>query len=311
MPKFAACDSVEMFSHPPGQNCEGFTKMIPKFAAVKTLDGYDDTASPNWLMIGLDTEKSVLLSGGNQLEVKVRRSEIAEITNDAVESATLQQRIITIKGKKKGTTFVDAFEGNIRKATLEICVKSKREITVSFHYVHDNAGHGTIRNSSNLHEWLDTINNKVFLPQANVFVRLGIINDPLRIERNLGTVIRDTSSYPNIPKREHETDEIMSHRDKTAQMNVFFVTNIEAGEDPKKNLIAGVQYDEGIFIDDNINTVSALATIENVLAHEIAHYLGVGGESHFYKAANIKGLMYYKARGGLFIPKVHANMINR
>lgn len=285
--------------------------MTPKFAAVKSLDGFDESVSPHWLMIGLNTEKSVMLTGGNQLAVKVRRADIAEITNDVVESATLQQRIITIKGKRKGTTFVDVFDGNIRKTTLEICIKSRREILVSFHYVHDNAGHGTVRNSSNLLQWLDTINNKVFLPQANVFVQLGIVNDPLKINRNLGDVVRDTSSYPNIPKSEHETDEILAHRDKAAQMNVFFVTNIEHGEDPKKNLIAGVQYEKGIFIDDNINTVSPLATIENVLAHEIGHYLGVGGESHFYKKANIKGLMYYKARGGLLIPKVHANMINR
>lgn len=285
--------------------------MQPKFEAVRKLDGFDDTVNPHWLMIGTECEKSVILNKGNSFSAKIRNPKIAEIVNDVIESVSLQQRIITIRGKNKGTTHLDVFDGNIRKAHLEVCVKNRREIRVSFHYVHDNAGNNTIRNASTLLPLLSFINNKVFLPQANVFVRLGTYNDPLRIERNLGEVVRDTSAFPDISKREHEVDLIMAKGDKTAHTNVFFVTNIEIDRDPKINATGGIKYDHGIFIDDNVNSKSPLGTIESTLVHELCHYLGVGGESHYRKLRNINGAMYYKARGGLFIGKVHANMINR
>ena len=285
--------------------------MLTYFDAVKKLDGFDNSVSPHWLMIGAETEKSVILNNGNNFSVKIRNPAIAEIVNDVIESVTLQQRIITIKGKNKGTTFLDVFDGNALKTRLEVCVKNRREISVSFHYVVDKDGVGSRRVAAELKGIIDYINDKIFLPQANVSVRIGVINAPLKVDRVLGKYIRDTSEFPDISKTEHEVDYIMSFRDRAANINVFFVIDYESGRNPRKNKTAGVQYEKGIFIDDNINTVSSLATIENVLAHEIAHYLGVGGESHYYHLKNIDRLMYSKARGGLRILKVHANMMNR
>jgi len=283
--------------------------MVPKFYAIKELDGFDSDVNPHWQMVGAGTEKSVMLIDGNDLTVKVRHREIAEIVGDSVQSSGVQRRLITIKGMRKGTTFLDVSDKGLVKTRLEIGVKNRREILVSFHFVYDNAGHHTIRNSSELSEWLAVVNDMIFLPQANIYVRQGVVNDPLTINRNLGDVVRDTSDYPNIPKREHEVDLIMSRGDKASNMNVFFVNEYEYDDTPNKSDVAGIAYGKGIFIEDNIK--HPLSRIPSVLAHEIAHYLGVGGASHYYKDRNIDGLMYYKARGGLRIAKVHANMMNR
>lgn len=99
----------------------------------------------------------------------------------------------------------------------------------------------------------------------------------------------------------------MSYGDKAANINVFFVNKYEYDDTPDENDVTGRQYSKGIFIEDLL--VHPWATITSVLAHEIAHYLGVG-ESHYRKNRNIDGLMYFRARGGVRISKVHTNMIN-
>ena len=283
--------------------------MQPKFYPIKELDGFDSGVNPQWQMVGVGNEKTVMLNDGNDLSVKVRHPAIAEIIGDVIQPSAIQRRLITVKGKQRGTTFLDVSDARSIRTHLEIGVKNRREIRVSFHFVYDNAGNHTKRTNSQLIEWLDIINNVIFLPQANVFVNRGIINDPLTINRNLGDVVRDTSEYPNIPKSEHEVDLIMSYGDKAANVNVFFVNKYEDDDTPDKNDVTGRQYAKGIFIEDLL--VHPWATITSVLAHEIVHYLGVGGASHYFKSENIDGLMYFRARGGMRISKVHANMINR
>lgn len=135
--------------------------MMPKFAATKELDGFDKIINPHWLMVGLNTEKSVFSNNGNQSTIKMRHSEIAEIIDDA-GSFTPQQRIITVRGKRKGTTFLDVFDGNVRKTALEICVKTRREVKVSFHYVFDKNDLGTKRIRADLEKVVDFINDKIF-----------------------------------------------------------------------------------------------------------------------------------------------------
>lgn len=274
--------------------------MTARFAEMRQNDGFDGTAVPAWQMVPLNGTKTVKLLDGLGLTVTSRNPPIATVEEVPMCFAD-GRREFRIKGKRVGTTTIEARRGTHLQARLDVAVKRKKVVKVAFNFVRDNAGHHTSRSSASVDAWVRTMNG-IFLPQINIEIQKKSTRS-VRVNKNLGSVVRFSSHLSGVSAAQHEWDDVIALRDSAADFNFFFVWEYEQDATPgTDNTDAGALSGNCLFED------AAGTEIAETMAHETGHYLG---EADYYAAANRPWLMYgYTDSRGRKIPKAHANTMN-
>lgn len=267
---------------------------------VGTNNGFDKDASPPWLMVAEDGSKTIELLNAQNMTVTSEDPSVAEV-REGLSQPGMAKRAITILGKKKGTTFVRVRGGGAVQASLEVCVKGKKTVKVAFNFVEDSAGHRTTRNISLVNTWVSRI-NAIYVPQTNIHVEK-VSSRAVKVARDLGAVVRYSSHISTAAASEHEWNVVVAKGDGSADFNFFYVWEYEQDATPgTDNTDAGALNGNCIF-EDHAGT-----EVEETMAHELGHYLGVGD---FYTTASRTWLMHgYTDVRGRKIPKAHANTMN-
>lgn len=274
-------------AHPvtPGPNA-------PRFEATQELQGFDDAATPRWQMIPLNGERRVRLMDGAGLTVVSASTGVATVHEVRTPFAHGGREFI-IKGHTKATTQITAKRGAAVAVQLDIAVKTKKTVTMTFNYVSDTSGHKTRRTSAGLQAPFDTA-NKLFKDQINVELVKRVVNPNYSVAGNLGTIVK----WTGVPGTDEWT-KIVANRDTSSDLNVFFVWRYEQDEKKGDGADAGTAGGNSL-LEDDLDW-----PFWHVLAHEIGHHLGVGAHT-----ANARELMVGGQGAGAFIPKAHANVMN-
>ncbi len=273
----------------------------PTFEQKKPKDGFDGTVNPPWQMVPVSGQKTVILKNAPTHTVVSRNVGIATVAEDTSMCFIHGGREFIIKGRVKGTTFIDVKSGTTTVASLEVAVKTKKTVRASFHLVEDNAGHKTTRSTSSIDGWVKTMND-ILLPQANVAVtKQRAIS--VKINQNLGDVVRFSSHLAGVPASEHEWTVVTAKADASADFNVFFVWEYEQDINPNHDDTDAGTLGKNCIFEDRAGT-----NVGDTLAHELGHTLGCGD---LYGAADKPLLMYgITDQRGQLVLKAHVNIMN-
>lgn len=269
---------------------------IPIFEPKEPKNGFDGAVTPPWQMVPVNGNRTVILKNAANLTVVSRNPAIATV-EDVPKCFVHGGRELLIRGKLKGQTFIDVKNGSQVLASLEISVKNKKSLKVTFNFVEDKAGNKTNRQISSVEGWVKGA-NEILFKQANVQV-IKQNARTVKINQDLGNVVRFSSHLSGVDAKEHEWDVVVAKRDNTADFNVFFVWEYEQDATPNvDNVEAGTSGGNCIF-EDNIHFQT-----HETLAHEIGHHLGVD-----HPAPGLDLLMS-PGRTDQRISKEHANIMN-
>lgn len=272
----------------------------PTFEEKKPKDGFDKTVNPPWQMVPVNGQKTVILKNAANLTVVSRNPGIATVT-EVAQCFVHGGREFTVSGKVKGTTFIDVKNGTATVASLEIAVKNKKTVRASFHLVEDKAGHKTTRSTGSIDGWVKTMND-ILLPQANIAVtKQRAIS--VKIDKDLGSVVRFSSHLSGVPASEHEWDLVTAKGDASADFNVFFVWEYEQDINPNHDRTDAGTLSKNCIFEDHAGT-----NVGDTLTHELGHTLGCGD---LYGATDRPLLMYgITDQRGQLVLKTHANIMN-
>jgi hypothetical protein len=175
-----------------------------------------------------------------------------------------------------------------------VSVKSKKPLTISFHYVKDNAGLATTRRPADLQANFDKA-KKIFLDQINVEIIKKSVTNSYQVNQDLGNVI--IGPHSAAP----EWRAVIANRDNSVDLNVFFVWEFNVASETSDDAEGGTAASNSL-VEDNI-----AYDMWNTLSHEIGHHLGVGSAAH---AGTKDLLMSGPNRTNVRIPKGQANTMN-
>jgi hypothetical protein len=265
----------------------------PKFYYTRLRNGFDTKISPPWQMVPLGGTREIRLFWGPDLTVVSTVPGIATVANSAVAYArsTRNIRYLTVRGRGHGRCFIEARQGSVVKARLEVAVKRAKLVRLAFNFVKDTGGHRTNRATASVNGYVRTI-NQIYTPQTNV--RFSVVQTRwVTVNKNL----------PGVAAGHHEWDDVVAKRYGAADFNFFFVWEYEQDATPgTDNTDAGALGANCIFED------RAGVQIGETLAHEIGHFLGC---RDYYANGDRSLLMYgYTDTRGQRITKAHANTMN-
>lgn len=270
---------------PPGPNA-------PRFEATQELQGFDNTIIPRWQMVPLNGERRVRLMDGADLTVVSANTGVATV-HEVKKCFVHGGREFIIKGHTKSNIQILAKKGPATVIRLDVSVKSKKTVTMTFNYVSDTSGHQTRRKPGSLQPTFDHA-NKLFQDQINVELVKRSVNPNYSVAGNLGQIVK----WTGVPGTD-EWRKVVANRDTSSDLNVFFVWRYEQDEKLGDGADAGTAGGNCLLEDD-------LAwPFWHVLAHEIGHHLGVSAHT-----VNARDLMVGGQGAGAFIPRAHANVMN-
>jgi hypothetical protein len=284
--------------------------MAITFAPRIAFAGFDRSPTPKWQMVPVKGTRILTISGAGGLIPRVRIvSGDASALTAAQATARGTTTLTLTGGDKPGRGFVEwvpslTDAGPVQTGfALEVSVKDEKKISTAFHYVDDGKKQKTKRKIADLNAMIVAA-NAILTPQANVKIDRKSAA-ALPIAQNLGRVVRFSSHLTgpphNVPIAQHEWDDVVAHKDGSADFNVFFVREYEQDEHPLvDNDAAGTIAAEKCCIFEDRMSVSAGET----LAHETGHLLGFSGHSA------TAGHLMIGAGSGRFIPRDVANMMN-
>ena len=279
--------------------------MAITFSPKLASHGFDRSVSPKWQMVPVSGARVLTLAGAGGLVPRVRDTAVL----DAVQATRGGTTTLTLTGKAAGRTWVEwvpspTSVGAVQTGfTFEVSVKDEKKIRTAFHYIDDGRRQVTRRKIADLNAMIAAA-NAILNPQANITIERKSAA-ALPIAQNLGRVVRFSSDLTgppdNVPIAQHEWDDIVAHKDATADFNVFFVREYEQDNTPLvDNTEAGTIAAEKCCIFEDRLAYSAGET----LAHETGHLLGFSGHSTRRRHLMIG------AGSGRFIPRDLANLIN-
>lgn len=282
---------------------------MPSFEKAYNMKGFDSYRINRWQMVPLNGTRYIILRDGAGLTVSSTdpaKLLVTEVTRPTLPVAGLQpissgDRFLKLEGKNHGAVEVHAKNAvGLVVKTLEVNIKRKKTVNISFNFVRDNAGHRTLRNTSQASTWVTGI-NWIYFGQTNIEMKLKLFRN-VTVAQNLGSTVMFTSHIAGAPAGSHEWDVVVATGDATADMNFFLVWDYEQDFDPATDTDAGTLAGNCIF-EDNAGT-----SIAETMAHEIGHYLGVADH---YVVTRKRELMYgITDSRGIHIPKDDANTMN-
>lgn len=275
----------------------------PVFEQKTANSGFDSGPTPSWQMVPVNGQKTVILKNADGLQVVSRLPGIASVEDDP-KCFVHGSRELIIKGKMKGTTFIDVKNGATVLASLEVSVKNKKIIKAAFHVMSDTGGHKSKLSTASVPGWVTTM-NKIFMPQANIEVLKQRAID-VKLAKDLGQVVRFVGKKliaAGVSKSEHEWDIVTAKGDASADFNVFFVWEYEQDINPNHD-----DTDAGTLGKNCICEDSNGPNTGETLAHELGHTLGC---DDVYDAIDKPLLMYgVSNRTGTRIKKADINIMN-
>ena len=272
------------------------------------MKGFDRYRRHRWQMVPLNGTRYIIVRDGAGLTISgthPHRLRVSEIAIGALPSGHLTlrpgDRFIKLEGAGHGSAEVRLTDGggSIVKR-LQVNVKRRKTVNVSFNFVRDNAGHQTARVPAAATGWVRAM-HYIYSGQANIAVRLSQARW-VNVAQNLGTRVMFTSHIAAAPAGSHEWGVVTATGDAGAHLNFFLVWDYEQDFDPTTDTDAGTLGGDCIFED------SAGTQIGETMAHEMGHYLGAGDH---YIVARRRELMYgITDTRGVHIPKADANIMN-
>lgn len=252
--------------------------MTASFTNSLVNSGFDDSVSPPWQMVPVGGVRTIHLQDGSGLTVTSADDTVATVTEvPGAFTPLLNARTFVVRGCRKGTTVLRAGPG----VELAVGVKALKRIKTTFHLVTDTATppHSTSRNETSVTDLLRHA-NEILFGQANVRLDKHDVKNTT-ISADLGATVRYSSHISGVAASEHEWDDVVAHRDASADFNVFLVWDYEQDSTPNTdNANAGTKASEG-----NCLLEDAIAVPGRTLAHETAHALSV--HDHSTQASNL------------------------
>ncbi len=224
--------------------------------------GYDDSVAPNWLFVPVNGRREVKVAS-----VPAIASPSFVSLNPAVATVTTTPLGIEVTGVANGTTDIQAKQGAVVLATLKIRAKTRRDMTVDYHFMRDSAAppHHTARPTGQASRLTATL-NQLWERQANVRFTTGTVNSPT-VGSNLGPIVIANDTVPAL-----DEFPLVSAFATGGNYNVFLVWEFErAGTPPDVN--AGTR-GTNTLLEDN-ECADGLT-----IAHEAGHFLGLALGAH-------------------------------
>lgn len=311
--------------------------MSVRFEAYRTNEGFDESATPNWIMVSLKNRNRVWLIGEEGLTVTSTAPGIASVEVEYVDPLIKRpnETLLNITGNASGRTFIEVRKGKLFLGKLEVSVKSSVTLNVSFHFVSDNANpinHATNRKPEELSEMISILNS-IYVPQTNISFKLKNYS-LLKFNKNMGDAVNYNMDYQTGKiMKGHEWDMVVAKRDRSTHINVFFVWKNEFVSKTDKGLetsgalgyVIGDGRDclvedwDGFVDRNNDGTAENSPAWENarMLAHEIGHVLGIFDitKTRRIRIPQSRQRMrvlvndHYVLGSGPFIPKNHSNIM--
>lgn len=252
---------------------EGGEGAMATFEKCFNMKGFDRGRVPRWQMVPKDGDRYVALRGGGAL-VHVFSEDPSICTVTEIELAALDSvpgermplaagdRVFHLRGVKKGRTFIKALDAERNGGVeLEVGVKERKTVKVTFNFVRDSAGHSTQRAPASARGWVSTM-NYIYNGQANIYFRL--------MHARWVTATQDLgASVTWTPGPGKEWDIVAALGDATADLNYFLVWDYwQSGDDATSDTDAGTLSGVCLFEDN------AGVHVGTTMAHEAGHHLG-------------------------------------
>lgn len=240
------------------------------FEEITPKHGFDNTVNPPWLVVPVHNSPDQ-----NEVRVTVEPATACPLLFFCVEDASKAvptptsasgfPQTLVLSGLDKGHTVLKVRSqsptGTVC-ATLNVCVRDKKTISVDFHFMSDSNGHGTTRLPAEADAFIAAM-NAIWTPQANVVFEKGTVDSPM-VTADLGSVVE---WYPANPA--NEWDDVVAHR-LGGPPDVYFVWEYEQDGTPATDNADAAQLGGDILFEDAAENETG-----ETLAHEMGHYLGV------------------------------------
>lgn len=233
-------------------------------SADQVFAGYDNSVVPNWLVVPVD--------GRRQAEARITpagaRPSVVSL-NPAIASVETTPTGIAVTGEADGHTTVEAREGGAVLGRLQIEVKSRRDLTVDYHFMSDTVPipllpHRTARAIGSAPTLTASL-NRVWERQANVRFRSGVVDSP-PVAVDLGGQVLWTATLPN------EWNTVTAFA-TGGNWNVFLVWEYEQDATPLVDEANAGTLGSNTLLEDN-ECGDALT-----IAHEGGHFLGIAAHA--------------------------------
>ena len=266
-------------------------------------DGFDISSFPHRLMIPIeDPVRLMRVFNGAGLVPATTNALSAEVidplTQRPLAVLTSDDQVIGIRARVIGIGEITLNEpGGPPQARLIVAAVAKITVKVAFHYV-QNAGVGTSRNPGDEVAMIAEM-NEIYLPQVNIeFESVSARRLPIR--ENLGLEVNESQ---RLASGFTEWDVVTRNRIRAARFNVFFVRELEVGDEGDANpddadALTTIDGTDCLFED------SAGTDVGETLAHEAGHALNIRHNTPI--TSTIDMLMWDTTdERGRFIPFVH------
>ena len=288
--------------------------LIPQWKVPTGLGGrwgFDETATPRWLLVGHRESKAMLLDFAPGKIVKSVNQHIAAVSDGGMEG---QSRFFMIEGKSPGRTHVEVRDPktNALQSLLAVRVKKERKFRISFHFVEDKGGNKTVHQPGIVDNLIDDLNN-IYQSQTNIMFELWGAGE-LKLDFHL---ISGITEGWDAKKKEWTGDGTIAPKDL---WNKVFATKGDRSADFNIYLIPADQpvntNDTLIFTDlDNCIIEDGRQSLVYAVAHAVGRMLGCPITSDPNK---MNQLMFWDpgigsnffSRSDDFIPKHCANIMN-
>ena len=259
--------------------------MITNFESVHPNYGLDAAVNPPWLMVPLDSKKPLHINNAEGMTITSQSPGIAQVSllqpngsvpqtpdkySSSVQFGQNARQTFSIYGKNQGRTFLEVKKGNRLITKLEVSVRRTITLNLTFNFVSDNKS-STNQSENNLYEIMLVLNG-IYKDQTNIeFINNNVRK--LHINKDLGPSIdypHDSVESDHSPFPGNDSSLLVSKRDKSSHINVFFVWKIEYGK--QNNRALGIAFRRDCFVDDEMISILDAA---QTLGHEIAHILGI------------------------------------
>lgn len=286
-----------------------------QYEKTRDCQGFDDTtkdASENtiyWLVVKESGTNNVVRANiePNQAATHVSfNSSNPGVATVAPANAAHDNQVLTVTGVASGAADIQAQFDNTDAEKLQVVVKKKKTLRMTFNYVSDNAGHHTRRSHAEANTFITRL-NEIWGPQANVEFVLNQVRD-IQVNQDLTGVvdfIKCTATITsNCGMRSPDVLAIINQADTTADRNVYFVWETEPSPVVANQDVDAFAATPGtdLLLEDNLGGNEG-----QIISHEEGHNFGLG---HHTIPAEVRYLMYWTTAGGCFIPKAEADVAN-
>lgn len=274
--------------------------MPAKFVEHFPLMGFDDSIDPPWQMVPLAGTRTVKLKDAAGQTVRSSDPTVAKVSEVPLANNN-NDRLVVIEGIKRGKATIESVGGGVVKAKLDVSVKNEKVVKVAFNFVQDKAGHKTARAHASVSGLVLGMNG-ILHTQANIKIKQHSVRD-VKIDADLGTVVRWARGVANVAASEHEWDAVVAKRDGTADFNIFFVWEYEQDATPHQDNTNAGTLGGNCLCEDDVGGDDS-----QTLGHETGHHLGCPDRSG---AGTASRLMYFaKAANAYRIPKEDNDVMN-